>query len=282
MPELPEVETVRAGLAAVKNHKIVGVFGSGKSLRLGSSIPVKRMSRLMVGGRFQEASRIGKYLLLDVGGMEPRLLVHLGMSGRFRIFSERSEMPPHTHVWWDLEYRNSKSRLCFSDPRRFGVVDLTKDKGLRSHSLLKNLGRDPILETVDDAYLMPLLKKSKRAVKTFLLDQRVIAGIGNIYASEALWLAKIRPTTRCSSLNGIQVKRLATSIGSVLDHALDKGGTTLKDFVYADGKTGGYAGYLRVYGRGGEPCLGRGCRGEIKKTVLHGRSTFHCPACVGR
>jgi formamidopyrimidine-DNA glycosylase len=273
MPELPEVETVRRTLEPILGAKIGEVKTSGMPLRMGSAIPQVAL-RKMTGQKIEALRRIGKYLLLDVSGASG-ILVHLGMTGRLRVFSPSEDHPPHTHLVLGLD---KKRELRYSDPRRFGQISTYLRADEKSHPALKVLGPDPLDASVDGAKLLyESAKRRNVTLKALVLDQGVIAGMGNIYASEALWMCKLRPTTRSSKLTVSGADALWRSIREVLDHALTHGGTTLKDFVDADGSAGEHADYLQVYGRGDEPCLR--CGAKIKRTVQQGRATYFCATC---
>ncbi len=271
MPELPEVETVRRTLKPAVGARIVSVWDSGKGLHMARK-PPRAALRKLAGSKIVAVRRIGKYLLIDTDGPQT-VLVHLGMTGRLRIHKKAEPRANHTHVVFDLGDRE----LRFSDPRRFGQVDVLTRAREREHPALAILGPDPLTEGIDDAAFHARSRGKKATLKAFVLDQRVLAGVGNIYASEALWRAKLRPTTRAHRLTVESAKRLAAAIREVLDHALTKGGTSLRDFVDADGAEGENADYLWVYGREGEPCSR--CRATIRRSVLQGRATFYCPMC---
>jgi formamidopyrimidine-DNA glycosylase len=172
-----------------------------------------------------------------------------------------------------------RRELRYSDPRRFGIISLVRRGDERSHPSLAELGVDPLLHDVTGDMLHAMTRGRRSPIKAFLLDQRFIAGIGNIYASEALWQARIRPTARAGSLSRPRARALAEAIRDVLDRALDHGGTSLRDFVHADGNKGSNSEYLLVYPREGAPCPRPGCAGAIRRTVIQGRATFHCPRC---
>ena len=273
MPELPEVETVRRTLAPALGATIATVWHSGKPLRLNRAVPVAAIRRAAGGRAITGVRRLGKYLLVDVDG--PRsLLVHLGMSGRFRLCAPGTARAPHTHVVLRLA---DGRELRFSDPRRFGQFDVVTRGDERAHPSLAVLGPDPLEEGLDAATLRAQARRRKVTLKSFLLDQAVIAGVGNIYASEALWLARLRPSRRTGRLTEAEARLLTRSVRQVLEHALEHGGTSLKDFVDADGREGENAEYLRVYGREGEPCSR--CRTAIRRTLIQGRATYFCPTC---
>jgi formamidopyrimidine-DNA glycosylase len=273
MPELPEVETVRRTLAPAVGARVAKVTQSGKPLRLGRPMPFAAISRALTGRRITGVRRHGKYLMVDVEG-GAALLVHLGMSGRFRLVDARVPPPPHTHLRVLLD---DGRELRFTDPRRFGQIDLVERATERAHPSLAVLGRDPLEEGISGPWLHEQARRRKVSLKSFLLDQSVIAGVGNIYASEALWRVRIRPSRRAHRLGAAEARSLARAVTSVLEHALTRGGTSLKDFVDADGREGDNYEYLKVYGRAGEPCPR--CRTSIRRSVIQGRATFFCPTC---
>ncbi|MDB4958508.1 MAG: formamidopyrimidine-DNA glycosylase [Myxococcales bacterium] len=271
MPELPEVETVRRTLAPTIGAKISAVWDSGKGLHMHRKPPRARLRKL-VGATITGVRRHGKYLLVDTD-TPSSLLVHLGMTGRFLITAPETARAKHTHLVLDLGDRE----LRFVDARRFGQIDVLLRANEKAHPALAILGPDPLVDGIDDAAFHARARGKKATLKAFVLDQGVIAGVGNIYASEALWRAKLRPTTRAHKLSVAAAARLCEAIREVLDHALTKGGTSLRDFVDADGAQGENADYLWVYGRAGEPCLR--CKTAIRRSVLQGRATYYCPTC---
>jgi formamidopyrimidine-DNA glycosylase len=280
VPELPEVETVRRTLAPAIGARVGAVWTSGKPLRMKQPVPSAALRKRLPGRRIVSVRRLGKYLLIDLDA--PRgedawsLLVHLGMSGRLRLMSASAPRAPHTHVVVSLDRRRE---LRFSDPRRFGQVELVRRGDERAHPSLAALGRDPIDELLDGAWLHDQMRGRARNIKAFLLDQAVIAGIGNIYASEALWEASIRPSAQARQVSRPRADALAAAVRAVLLRALDHGGTSLRDFVNADGREGENAEYLLVYDREGSPCVRAGCGQPIRRVVIQGRATFYCPRC---
>ncbi len=278
MPELPEVESVRRALVRqrLRGVRIARVRGSGKPLRLGRPAPIVALGRATRGRAITGLRRLGKYLLIDTDGRHA-ILIHLGMSGNVLVVPRRTPWAPHTHVV--IELADGRD-VRFVDPRRFGLVDLVVRADERKHPALLGLGPDPIAETVHVDHLWSRAEGKKGPVKTFILDQRVIAGVGNIYASEALWLAGIPPKLPAGKLGPARGRALSVAIDEVLRFAIDNGGTTLRDFVGADGEPGENGEYLLVYGRDGEPCPR--CAARIRKTVLQGRATYACPTCQRR
>jgi formamidopyrimidine-DNA glycosylase len=274
VPELPEVETVRRSMAPVVGAKILGVWDSAKGLHMRRKPPRARLKKL-VGATITDVRRHGKYLLVDTDG-PLTLLIHLGMTGRVLIQAKSAPRPSHTHVVLDLGTRE----LRFADARRFGQIDVLERTKERAHAALADLGPDPIVHGIDVDAFAARAKGKKATLKAFLLDQTVLAGVGNIYASEALWRAQLKPTTRAHRLTSVTAAKLAAAIDETLRNALDNGGTTFSDFIAADGAEGYNEDYLWVYGRAGEPCLR--CKTLIKRAVHQGRVTYYCPTCQAR
>ncbi len=271
MPELPEVETVRRTLAPAIGAKIRSVWDSGMGLHMQRK-PPRRKLRALVGAEIVAIRRHGKYLLVDTDHDES-LLVHLGMTGRFCIHTKQAVRTPHTHLVLGL----GAKELRFVDPRRFGQIDVFDRAAERTHPALAVLGPDALNELIDPAMFLEAARERRTTLKAFVLDQSVIAGVGNIYASEALWRAELRPTRRTGRLTADGAKRLVDAIRDVIASALLNGGTTLSDFVDADGTAGDNAEYLFVYDRAGQPCPR--CKTVIRRSVLQGRATYYCPTC---
>lgn len=278
MPELPEVETVRRTLAPAIGEKIASVWGSGLGLHQRRVPPLTELRRTLVGTRITAARRRGKVLLVDCEPGAAVFLCHLGMSGRLRLYPAADPRPPHTHVVLGLGARE----LRFSDPRRFGLIDLTHRGDESAHPSLAGLGRDPLAEPLSGDYLRACFSGRRAQVKALLLDQRHVAGIGNIYACEALWRAGISPFAPGHRLGPARADRLAEAIAEVIAAALGHGGTSLRDFVSADGRTGSHAEHLEVYGHTGAGCPRPGCGGIIRRAIIAGRATFFCPRCQHR
>lgn len=280
MPELPEVETVRRGLQQnAVGRKIVKV-------EVGRERTVRRTSREalidgLTGTKITAAARRGKYLICDLDSGQ-KLMMHLRMSGRLIIAEPDAKRPPHTHVVMHLaKDKDIDSELWFVDPRTFGeVVVFDPDLIKTQMPDLANLGVDPLNVEFSAEILQKLFKNRRGNLKALLLNQHVIAGIGNIYADEILHQAKLRPDRLPSRLTKVVLVRLCAVIIEVLTSAINAGGSTLKDTQYVDldGKTGSYQDQHRVYGRAGLPCLT--CRkGRILMTVVAGRTTCYCSAC---
>ena len=272
MPELPEVETVRRTLGPAVGATIASAWDSGKGLHMRRKPPRKAL-HLLVGARITAFRRFGKYLLVDCDS-DRSLLVHLGMTGRLLIARNDTPRAKHTHVVLGL---SDDRELRFVDARRFGQVDVIERARERDYGALSALGPDPLVDGISAAHLYARSRKKQATLKAFVLDQSVLAGVGNIYASEALWLARLRPTTRAHKLSEASAARLADAIRTVLADSLENHGTSLRDFVDAAGTEGSNADYLRVYGRKGEPCAR--CSTKIRRSVVQGRATYYCPTC---
>lgn len=271
MPELPEVETVRRTLLPAIGGKISSAWTSGMGLHMARKPPLARLKKL-VGAKITAIRRHGKYLLIDTSG-PASIVAHLGMTGRLRLVDAKAPRDKHTHVVLGLGKRD----LRFIDARRFGQFDVVVRGEEKAHAGLGLLGPDALDEAIDVAAMLATAKDKRTTLKSFVLDQSVIAGVGNIYASEALWRAKLPPGQRTHKLTAASAGRLAAAIREVIDRALDNGGTTLSDFVDADGTAGTHADELWVYDRAGLPCPR--CGTPIKRTVHQGRATYYCPTC---
>jgi len=269
MPELPEVETVRRGLEPhVVGHTIREA--TVRDSRLRWPIP-SEFAEFVRGKKIRAVGRRGKYLIFDLGG--DRLIVHLGMTGRLLLLDPKTPLKKHDHV--DL-LLSGKLLLRFHDPRRFGAV-LPWPAAESHHVLLAEMGPEPFSAGFNGDYLYERSRGRSAAVKLFIMDGRIVVGVGNIYASEALFHAGIRPKTAAGKLTRAQYGKLAAAILEVLDAAIAKGGTTLRDFRGSDGSNGYFQQVLMVYDREGKPC--RVCKTPIKRVVLGQRSSFYCPTC---
>ena len=288
MPELPEVETVRRGLKGVFEG---GVFAKVELARGDLRFPFpKNFARRLKGRRVEALERRGKYLLasLDDGAT---LLMHLGMSGSFRIdhgqplgepYIPRGRDPAHDHVVFHFE---SGARVTYNDPRRFGFMLLLTPKERETHPQLKDLGLEPLSDEMNAAALAHALAGRVAPLKAALLDQEIIAGLGNIYVCEALHRAGLSPLRPAGSLVSslgcatAALTRLTRAIKDVLLEAIEAGGSSLRDHRQTDGALGYFQHSFRVYDREGAACPRKGCRGTITRIVQAGRSTFYCPAC---
>lgn len=284
MPELPEVETVRRGLQPVlEGRRIAAVAVRRPDLRV--ALPAD-LARRIEGRRVQAVRRRAKFLLIDLAGGDT-LIAHLGMSGRLRVFEKDRAPPlePHDHV----EIATDGGRLIrFNDARRFGLIGLVPTEALDVHPWLARLGPEPLDESFDGMALAARLAGRKSAIKAALMDQRVVAGLGNIYCSEALFRAGISPRRRAGTVHGERAERLARAIRDVLTEAISAGGSSLRDHRQPSGELGYFQHRFAVYDREGLPCAtcgtGRGKSerrgaGLIRRIVQGQRATFFCPRC---
>ncbi|MGF1464392.1 MAG: bifunctional DNA-formamidopyrimidine glycosylase/DNA-(apurinic or apyrimidinic site) lyase [Maricaulaceae bacterium] len=282
MPELPEVETVRRGVAPVwEGARLIRVEARRPDLRF--PFPDRFADRL-TGTRIERLERRAKYLLARLGSGET-LLMHLGMSGRFTITGAsvaarpgtfvhgRAIDPKHDHV----VFETADARVTFNDPRRFGFMDLfAQDADCR---YLRGLGPEPLSNQFDGPVLLEAAAKRRSPLKAILLDQKVVAGLGNIYVCEALHRAGLSPVRQGVDLVAEQADRLAQAVKAVLTEAIAAGGSSLRDYAQADGSLGYFQHAFRVYGQAGQPCPTPGCPGVVERSVQSNRSTFSCPLC---
>jgi formamidopyrimidine-DNA glycosylase len=291
MPELPEVETVRRGLAPImEGARFLKVEANRPDLR--RPFP-KDFARRVTGTTVTGLGRRAKYLLADLSSGEV-LMMHLGMSGSFRVAKDgrqktpgkfhhqRSEARAHDHVVFHM---SSGARVIFNDPRRFGLMLLVPRAQLAEHALMREVGPEPLGNAFDAAMLARACAGKKTSLKAALSDQKVVAGLGNIYVCEALHRARLSPKRRASTLatrTGApteRTERLVDAIKAVLNDAIAAGGSSLRDHRRTDGELGEFQHNFRVYDREGEPCPTPGCRGKVRRIVQGGRSTFYCPTC---
>jgi len=285
LPELPEVETVRRGLVpAMEGKRIARTEVRRPDLRW--PLP-DRMAERLTGARVERLRRRSKYILADLDTGET-LLVHLGMTGRMTVSGLAAPYVPgqfhhahpltekHDHVVLDLE---DGARVTFNDARRFGAMDLMPSATADQHPLLAALGPEPLGNTFNAAYLAARLAGRKGPVKALLLDQRVVAGLGNIYVSEALHRAGIHPERAGGQIARERLDRLTTEIRAVLAEAIEAGGSSLRDYRQADGELGYFQHSFRVYDREGTPCPTAGCPGTVRRIVQSARSSYYCPLC---
>ena len=284
MPELPEVETVRRGLAPhFEGARLTRVDQRRPDLRF--ALP-ERVAARLTGATILSLDRRAKYLLasLDTG---ETWVTHLGMTGRFTVEAGALERPgrfhnqigaadKHTHLVFETD---RGARIGFNDARRFGYMDLLPTGGLGAHPWFAGLGPEPLGPDFGPATLAAGFAGRRQSVKVTLLDQRVVAGLGNIYVCEALFRAGLSPLRAAGEIRPAELKRLAAAVVKVLQEAVEAGGSTLRDFRQTDGDLGYFQHAFRVYGREGEPCVKPACQGVVQRIVQAGRSTFFCPSC---
>lgn len=293
MPELPEVETVRMGLDPVlTGHTFARVTTRRADLRF--PFP-ENFAKRLTGARVDSLERRAKYLIAHLSTGEA-LLMHLGMTGRFHVQAPGESAPhligdyehdveagaKHMHAVFDMR---GGGRVTYADPRRFGYMLLVPEAELAGHAMMRGLGVEPLSQDLSAGYLARRALGRRSDLKAFLMDQRIVAGLGNIYVCEALFRASLKPSRRTSVLATKSGKptehaaRLVAGIKSVLAAAIAAGGSTLRDYRQADGSTGAFQTTFQVYGREGEPCVRPGCRGIVRRSVQGGRSSFYCPGC---
>lgn len=270
MPELPEVETVKRGLAPwLEGAKITDISVSQRQLRY--PLP-DNFEKTLIGSRIHKIHRRAKYLVFDMIGRG--FIVHLGMSGSMRRVSKSEPLRKHDHI----VITTDKSRVVFHDPRRFGAMDLW-DTNADAHKWLKDIGPEPLSNSFHGEYLSDVCAKRSQSIKQTILDQKLIAGIGNIYASEALWRAKIHPTRPAASLILNEADTLVNAIREVLQSAIISGGSTLKDHRTVDGELGYFQHQFDVYDQAGQNCHRENCSGQVEKITQSSRATYFCAQC---
>lgn len=281
MPELPEVETVRRGLAPAMEGVVIEKADVNRP-DLRWPFP-DRMAERLTGRRVERLRRRSKYILADLSDGET-LLIHLGMSGRMTVsgdplgrFAHDHPTPEkHDHVVFHMA---NGARVTFNDPRRFGAMDLLPTDTAERHKLLSRIGPEPLGNDFSEPYLIEAFKGRSTPVKNALLDQRIVAGLGNIYVCEALYRARVSPRRKAGQISGKRVAALVPVIREVLREAIEAGGSSLRDFRQADGELGYFQHSFDVYGREGDPCKTEGCGARITRIVQSGRSTFCCMQC---
>ena len=290
MPELPEVETVRSGLAPVlEGHRLARVEARRPDLRF--PLP-ENFVQALTGATVTRVARRAKYLLASLD-REDTLVMHLGMSGRFEIAQPRPDGPEdarrpgafhyapdpdpkHAHIVFTTE---AGARVTYYDPRRFGYMALIGAATLPLHPWFAGLGPEPLSDDFDADRLKAAFQGRRQGPKTLLLDQRIVAGLGNIYVCEALNRARVSPFRAAGGIAKARLEKLVGDIRAVLTEAIAAGGSTLRDYAQTDGALGYFQHRFRVYGREGEACLNDACAGVIARKAQAGRSTFYCPVC---
>ena len=274
MPELPEVETVRRALVpAMEGRRIAAAHIGRPDLRW--PLPPDLAARL-TGRVVGVLARRGKFLLLPLDGDET-MLMHLGMSGSVRIHATEPEIGKHDHMVLSIDAGGPDARpawIVFNDPRRFGWIDLFRGE---THPMLADMGPEPLGNSFSATHLAAALAGRTGPIKTALLNQQIVAGIGNIYACEALFMAGLSPRRKAGTIRGGRAERLTGAIREVLSRAIEDGGTSLRDHVQPGGEIGYFVQRLSVYGREGQPC--HSCTTTIRSITQSGRSSFYCPAC---
>lgn len=272
MPELPEVETVKRGLEQnIIGKKIAKVLISDKNLRL--PYPANFIVNLDQS-KITKIERRARYLLIYLSNGRI-LLIHLGMSGKLNYLVKLPEIPKkHDHFLINF---SDNSALIYNDPRRFGFVDLVENNQINSHKMIKSLGPEPLSENFNSAYLLSVLKNKSMNIKTTMMDNKIVVGVGNIYINESLFLSRILPSRPANNLSKSEVEILIKNIKKILEKAITKGGSTLRDYVDVKGDVGEFQFDFKVYGRNNEKCFD--CSGIIKKIKQNGRSSFYCPQC---
>ncbi|PHS72423.1 MAG: DNA-formamidopyrimidine glycosylase [Cycloclasticus sp.] len=269
MPELPEVETTRRGIAPhVEGKKVIKVIVRQPKLRWPIS---PEISTLLPGLTIKRVKRRAKYLLIETE--KGTLIIHLGMSGSLRVINANILPEKHEHI--DIIFNDNKC-LRYKDPRRFGCL-LWTSTPIQQHKLIQHLGPEPLSDAFDLANFYPKAKSKKVAIKRLIMDGHIVVGVGNIYASEALFLSGIHPKRTANNISKTRLSNLVIAIKDILAQAIEQGGTTLKDFVNSEGKPGYFQQTLNVYGRAKQPCTH--CKTPIKQIVIGQRSTFYCPQC---
>ncbi|MDK1491635.1 bifunctional DNA-formamidopyrimidine glycosylase/DNA-(apurinic or apyrimidinic site) lyase [Sinorhizobium sp. 7-81] len=294
MPELPEVETVRRGLAPTMEGALL-VRAELRRPDLRFPFP-DNFSASVAGRRIVSLSRRAKYLMIDLEGGDV-IIAHLGMSGSFRIEAgtdadtpgrfhhQRGKDEKHDHVIFHLSGQSGPARVIYNDPRRFGFMDLARRDGIADHVFFRDLGQEPTGNALDAAYLAQRFAGKAQPLKAALLDQKIIAGLGNIYVCEALWRSGLSPSRPAGSLVDKRGRArpglvtLTEAIRDVIADAIAAGGSSLKDHIQTDGSLGYFQHSFSVYDREGEACRRPDCGGTVARMVHAGRSTFCCPRC---
>ena len=267
MPELPEVETTLRAIKKFQGQNLTDIKVHNRNLRWAVDKDLEKNSK---NQKLINLYRRAKYIVFELENTY--LLLHLGMSGSLRILkSEENYFLKHDHI----EFIFDHEKIIYNDPRRFGSLHIAKD--INNHKLISELGPEPLSKHFNGAYLLECCKRSKTNIKTLIMNQKNVVGIGNIYASESLYLSKINPQKASDKLNIEECKRIVSSAKKVLNEAIKVGGTTLKDFYSADGSPGYFKIKLNVYGRNGKKC--KKCEEEILKVTINQRATFYCPNC---
>ncbi len=271
MPELPEVETVKNGLLKqILGKKIQSFYRGDKKLRFPYS---ENFSEQILNAKINDVRRKAKFIIIDLSNKNS-IIIHLGMSGKILFRNANYKPIKHDHF---IAYFSDKTSLVFNDPRRFGLVTACKTLEINNHKLFANTGIEPLSDELTIKFLEEKLKTKTQNIKQTLMDASIIAGIGNIYASEILFLSNINPLLPAKNLVKSKYKNLIKNIKSVLISAIESGGSTLRDYVRSDGGLGYFQHHHKVYDRENQPCFV--CGTSIKRIIQQGRSTYFCPNC---
>lgn len=268
MPELPEVETIVRGIEEIKNNKVLDYYTSSKNLRF----PTTNEYKKLINKKVKDIKRRARYIIIDFeDGLS--LVIHLGMSGTI-VLSDKFQKLKHDH--FALNFADN-SYLIFNDPRRFGFVDLVLSQNLQGHKMLVNLGFEPLDDEFNADYLAQKLKNKNTNIKTTMMDNKIVVGVGNIYINESLFKAGINPQKLAKDLKKAEIKKLVTTIKEIISNAIELGGSSINDYVKSNGELGFFQNNFKVYGRQKENCFV--CKTDIVKIVQNGRSTFYCSKC---
>jgi formamidopyrimidine-DNA glycosylase len=268
MPELPEVETIRRDLEILHQQKIIAIYRSDKKMRLDSSVDLQKL----VNAKINQINRQARYLLIDLDNKHT-LIIHLGMSGRLSIVNKFSQLK-HDHFACQI---SDQQWLVFNDPRRFGFIDLIENKNLPQHKMLAKLAVEPLSEQFNFQYLKAKLANKTLNIKTAIMDNKIVVGVGNIYASESLFDAKISPIRSANSLKDSELKKLVASIKKIISNAIEQKGSSISDYYDAKGNLGNFQNNHLVYDKANQPC--RVCDNEIIRIVQNARASFYCQKC---
>ena len=267
MPELPEVETVKRGIEILQNQQITDVFQSNKNLRINSQEDLSLLNNATIN----KIKRRARYLICELDNNKS-LIIHLGMSGQLTV--GQFQQKKHDHFACQFE---QDKWLVFNDARRFGFIDLVDNDNLANHQFLRKLGPEPLEDEFNTQYLASKLKNKSMNIKTTLMDNSIVVGVGNIYANESLFDAGIRPEKSANKLNKNEIEDITKSIKKTIQNAIDLGGSSISDYVNATGEFGGYQSNFKVYGRENNQCFT--CGTIITRIVQNGHSTFYCKKC---
>ncbi len=268
MPELPEVETVRRGLENLIGKKIIEIFRSEKKLRFDSDLNLTNLN----SAKIDDISRRARYLIIHLNNKNS-LIIHLGMSGKITVKSQFQKLK-HDHFACKFD---DEKWLILNDARRFGFVDLVPTKNLKTHKMLMQLGPEPLSNEFNWEYLTKKLADKTTNIKTTMMENKIVVGVGNIYINESLFDSGISPARSANSLKENEIKKLTSSIKKIINNAIELGGSSISDYVTASGELGNFQNNFKVYGRAKEKCLL--CKKLIQKIVQSGRSSFFCQNC---